>query len=115
MSEDQHESYSELQRCKFDATSRTRSHDVSSNANDEQVTETLIENDLRRNPRVGASENDGKRLLARHNFVAVLRTGARLTTRRAGGKALIPLAQAFERLWCGDRWHFFLVQPSEGS
>jgi hypothetical protein len=57
----------------FDAGNLRRGDDVASNADDKQVTKALIEDDLRRNSRIGTSKDNGEGLLA---------FGQRLTPRR---------------------------------
>jgi hypothetical protein len=49
---------------KFDAADLKGRDDISGNANDEEITQALVEDDLCRYSRVRASQNDGEWLLA---------------------------------------------------
>src|SRR5881409_3519796 len=90
------ESCAEPFRGELDAADLRRGHDVSCNTDDKQVTETLIEDDLSRHPRIGTSENDGKRLLACRQPAAAHLAGEPLVAPDARNKATVPLPQAFE-------------------
>jgi hypothetical protein len=48
----------------LDAADLRRRDDVAGDANDKQMTEAEIENNLNRNPLIGTAENDGERFLA---------------------------------------------------
>src|SRR4029077_13100985 len=63
MADDHHEPSPVARGGEFDAADLRGGHDVSGDPNDEQVAQALIEHDLRGNPRVGASEDYGKRPL----------------------------------------------------
>ncbi len=56
--------------CELDAADLRRGDDVSGNTDDKQITKALIEDDLRWHPRIGTSENDVERLLARRQRIA---------------------------------------------
>src|SRR5687767_13275899 len=53
----------EPRRSELDATHLRRSHNVTGDPDDEQVSQTLIEHDLCRYPRIRAAEDDGEWLL----------------------------------------------------
>jgi hypothetical protein len=72
---------------KFDAADERRRHDIARNADDEQVAEALIEDDLSRDAGIGATEDDRKRLLGRRDLTAapaVVQTAAGNVRRKAG-------------------------------
>ena len=76
-------------------------HNVTRYTNDEQVAEFRIENQLRRHPRVAATENDCKRVLAFDEIGEYLDRRLRkapLTPQ----KARVAFHQARERLVCAD-------------
>src|SRR3990172_4064602 len=73
-----------------------RRDDVSGHADDKQVAKALVEDDLCRHPRVGTTENDGKRLLTRRQFVAAGLTRERLAAPNVRYETTIPLPEAFE-------------------
>jgi hypothetical protein len=79
----------------LDAADLRGCDDVAGHADDEQVTETLAEDELRRNAGIGAAENDGKRLLSR------ARTSSRCCS--VLNEAPIALAQTRERLMSRDQ------------
>lgn len=58
-----HEACAELCSGKLDATDQRRRHDIAGDANNKQVAQALIEDDLYRDSRIGAAENNSKRLL----------------------------------------------------
>jgi hypothetical protein len=70
MSENNDQGSPELLCCKFNASNLGGSHNVARNANDEEVTKTLIENNLCRDPGIRASENYGKWFLPTHQLIA---------------------------------------------
>jgi hypothetical protein len=59
--------------CVFNASQVFIVDDVSGDAADEQITETLIKNNLRRHPRIGATDDDGERMLRLCQFCAPCR------------------------------------------
>ena len=67
----------ELGGGKLDAADLRRGDDVARNADDKQVAEALVEDDLGRHPGVGASEDDSERFLAGGELVTALRAGQR--------------------------------------
>src|SRR5690606_41022300 len=64
MAEHYHQTRSESLRRELDAADLRRRDDIACDSDDEQVAHTLIEHELHRHPRIGASEDHGKRLLA---------------------------------------------------
>ena len=74
-----------------------RRHDVAGDADDEEIAEALIEDDLRRHPRVGAAEDDGERFLVlRQRAAGAIQHG------QAGRESLVTGAQPVERLRRGN-------------
>ncbi len=66
MAEDDHQSRTELARGEFNAANLRGRHDVAGDSNNEQVAESLVENDLRGNTRVRTAEDDREWFLAIH-------------------------------------------------
>jgi hypothetical protein len=104
MAEDHDQSGIESCRAELDAPDLRRRDDVARNPDDEQVSETLVEHDLGRNPRIGAAENDGERLL----LIGQLGASADLRhvgPPNAGGKPQIAVAEPLKRFarWNHDR------------
>lgn len=64
MAKDNHEPGAELFGGKFDASNLGWSDNIPGDADHEKIPETLVKDDFHRDARVGASENDGKRILA---------------------------------------------------
>src|SRR5262249_2280562 len=54
----------------FDASQVFIVYHVSCDTADKQIAESLIKNDLRRHPRIGATDDDGKRMLSLRQFRA---------------------------------------------
>src|SRR5687768_6593656 len=94
----------------LDAADLRRSDDVSGNPDDEQVAQALVEDDLRGHARVGASENDGERLLARRQLGAPRLAYERVPAPDVGHEATVACWQAFECFWRGDHRRFILVR-----
>src|SRR6516162_6466457 len=63
MTEYHHEARAESRSRKFDTADLRGRDDVAGHADDEQVAESLVEDDLRRHPCIRAAEHDGERLL----------------------------------------------------
>ncbi len=76
--------------------------DVAGHPDHEQVAESLLEDDLGGNSRVGASENDGERLLAAYQPPAPRAAGKRVAASHVGYEATVSVAQALERFCCRD-------------
>jgi hypothetical protein len=86
----------------LDAADEGWGHDVSGDADDEEVAQALVEHDLRGHPRVRAAEHDGEGGLARHELGPAGRVRRVLLAPPPRDKAAIALAQAIERLVCAD-------------
>ena len=83
---------------KFHAADLRRRDDVSGNADDEEITQALVENDLCWYARVGAPENDGERFLAFCEFTPPLLSVECRTATNIRYESEVSFAQAFERL-----------------
>ena len=70
VAEHDHKSRAEPLSGEFNAANLRRGNDISGNANNKQVSQALIKHDLRRNARIGTSENDRKWLLTLRQFGA---------------------------------------------
>jgi hypothetical protein len=92
VAEDDDESRAEPFRGEFDAGDLRRSDDVPCYPDDEQVSEPLIEDDLGRDPRIGASENDRERFLTGRHLEPALGTGKRMPERLVRLEAAVALA-----------------------
>ena len=87
----------------LDAADLRRRDDVAGDADDEQVAQALVEDDLGRHARVGAAEDDRERLLPGGEP-----RRAWLATRPAAhvrDEAAVALAQSLERVAGGDQRH----------
>ncbi len=82
----------------FDAANLRRCDDVSSDADDEQIAQPLVEHELRWHPRVGAAQHDRKGLLARRNLVAADMIRRCVAAADAGHESPVSRVQAFECL-----------------
>src|ERR1700683_5464181 len=65
MAQHHHQASAELLRRELDAADERRGHDVAGDANDEQGSQTLIEDDLDRYPGIGAPQDGRERRLTR--------------------------------------------------
>jgi hypothetical protein len=92
------ESGAEPPRGELDTADLRRGDDVSGNTDDKQVTQTLIEDDLRWHPRIGTSENDGERLLACRHLAAAHLARECVAATNVRHESTVPLEQAFECL-----------------
>ena len=63
MTQHDDEPRAELLRGELDAADLRRRDDVTGDANDKQVSQTLVEHDFGGNPGIGAPKHDGKRRL----------------------------------------------------
>src|SRR5438876_10728365 len=63
MTQDHDQARAQVRDCVFDAAQRMVVDQIASRANDEKVTQVLVEDQLRRNARIGASDDDGERVL----------------------------------------------------
>jgi hypothetical protein len=107
MSEDDDESCAEPFRGELDASNLRRGDNVASHTDDEQVTEALIENNLRRHPRIRTSENNGERLLACRERLAAFLVRRCVVDPVVRRKATVTRVQALERI--PGRDHRFLL------
>ena len=99
VAQNHHEPSAEPCRGELDATDLRSSDDVSGNADNEQVAQALVEDDLCWHPRVGATENDGERLLTCCQFVAACLARECVGASDVRCEATVTLSQAFERFW----------------
>jgi hypothetical protein len=67
-------------------------------ADDEEIAQALVENDLCWYPRVGASENDGERFLAFGELTPSCLSDECRTATNTRQEAAVSFSQAFERL-----------------
>src|SRR5438876_11138159 len=63
MTQDHDQARAQVRDCVFDAAQRMVVDQIPSRANDEKVTQVLVEDQLGRSAGIGASENDGERVL----------------------------------------------------
>ncbi len=80
----------------LDAADLGRGDDVAGDADDEQIAQPLVEDDLRRYARIGAAEQNRERLLAGGELVPPGRTGRRAVFARVGDEAPVAFSQPFE-------------------
>jgi hypothetical protein len=85
-----------MRYCIFDAAERMIVNQVARRANDEKVTEVLIENQFRRNSGIGASDDDGERVLVLRSLRA---TGGHRLAGGDGtlGESLVASLESTER------------------
>ena len=95
--EHDHQPRAEARRRELDAADLRGGDNVAGDADDEQIAEALVEDNLRRHARVRASEDDRERLLRRWQLVAARPAGQRAIT-HAVTEAEIPLSEPFECL-----------------
>src|SRR5258708_26130829 len=100
--EDYHQPGGVSLRGKLDAADLRGRDDVAGDANDEEVSEPLIEDDLRRDAGVGAAENNRERLLAARELGAPGVTHKSVGAADVRGEPEIPLPQPVE---CRTRWY----------
>ena len=93
MSEHDHESCAIARSGEFDAADLRRRDDISGDANDEQIAQTLIKNDFGRNARIGASENDRKRFLRGSNFATARAVRRRIAAACFGDETTVAFEQ----------------------
>ena len=93
----------------LDAADLGRRHDVSSDADDKQVAEALVEDDLGRHARIGTTEDDGERLLPRGQLAPARLTGGCVAALTVGDEAPVPLSEAFECVSCRDHRSFIAM------
>ena len=92
-------------RGEFDAADLGRGNDIAGDTDHEQIAQTLVEDDLRRHPRIRAAENDRERFLPRRHLVAAGMARERAAIANVGYETLITLLQARKSFSCRDhRW-----------
>src|SRR5688572_3851644 len=91
-----YQTHAEPRRGELDAADLRRRDDVSGDADDEQVAEALVEDDLRRHPGVRAPEDDREWFLLRRQAVAARRARERVRVPHGRDKATVPGFQTFE-------------------
>jgi len=96
----------------FDAADLRRSDDVACDANDEEVPQTLIEHDLRRDARIRTSEDDRERLLPGGKLDAPGVTHESVGAAHVRREPQISLSQTLECLTCWN--HGLFVALSSG-
>jgi hypothetical protein len=79
-----------------------RRHDVSGDADDKEITEALIEDDLGWHPGIGAAEYDREGLLSRGELGAAIVSVRRIRLADAEREAAVAEAQPVECFPCGD-------------
>jgi hypothetical protein len=97
-----HQSRAEPSRSELDAADLRRSDDVTGNADDKQIAQTLVEDDLCWHSRVGTSENDREWLLTCRQLVAARLARERVAAPNVRHEATVAFSQAFE---CFSRWN----------
>lgn len=93
MAQHDNKARSELGSGELDAAYLRRLHNVAGYANDEQITQALIEYDLGRDTRVRTTEDNGEWFLSVREFPASP-FDAHPVQRRVGNEALVALTQA---------------------
>jgi OOP family OmpA-OmpF porin len=79
-----------------------RCDDIAGHTNDKEVTQALIEDELRRHPRVGTSENNRERLLSCRQLAAARPTRKDLARGCLSDEATVSLFEAFKGFLRGD-------------
>ena len=87
-------------RGELHAADLRRGNDVSSNADDEQVTETLVENDFYGDAGVGTTEDDGKRFLSNSRLTAVLLIHEGVGAAAVQHEAFVTNLKTFDGFYC---------------
>src|SRR3981189_2720119 len=98
MSQHHNQSGAELFRRELYAADLRRCDDVARHANDEQVSQTLIEDDFHRHSRIRTSENGRERLLTSGELDATRSARERVMTPDIRHEPTIPIAQQGKRL-----------------
>jgi hypothetical protein len=96
MPQDDHQARPELFSGKFDATDLRWSDDITGYANDEQIAQSLIEDDLDGHSRIGTAQNGRERFLARGQLDAARSAWQAVTAANVRDKAAISIAQQSE-------------------
>jgi hypothetical protein len=96
--EHDNEPRAESRRRELDASYLGGSDDIAGHANDEEITETLVEHDLDGHTRIGAAKDDRERLLVLGQLEWARLTKGRFAGLDAGDETAVALAQARERV-----------------
>jgi hypothetical protein len=96
VAEDHHQPRIVARGGEFDAADLRGCNDVAGNPNYEQVPQTLIEHNFRRNPRIGAAKDDRERLLPRRQCGTPGVTQESVRLAQVQGESAIALSQPFE-------------------
>jgi hypothetical protein len=101
--------------CKFNTADVRWGDDIAGHADDEQIAEPLIEDDLCRNARIRASEYDGKWILTRHELGASSVARRCISALDIRCEVTIPLSQAFECVKRGNHRRNVFFGPTRMS
>lgn len=82
---------------KLDAADQRRCDDVAGHPDHKQIAQALVEDDLHRNARVGATENRGDRFLACGQLSAAGAKFRRVAAGTGRDEAAVSLSQALQR------------------
>jgi hypothetical protein len=91
-----HQARAQASRSKLDAADLRGSDDVASHADNEQVSQALVEDDLGWDTRIRTSENNRERLLTYGQLLAARLTGERVAAPIARYKSTVALPEAFK-------------------
>jgi hypothetical protein len=95
--------------CELHAADLRGRDDIAGDADDEQIAETLIEDDLRGHARIRTAQDDGERFLARRDLVTTALARQRVLIAFARNETRIAFPQSFE---CCLRRHHRCPFPS---
>src|ERR1700736_4953542 len=98
MAQDDYQTSTEAGCGEFDTADLRRSHDIASDSDHEQVAETLIEDQLRRNARVRAAKNYCKWLLSAHKLGRTRWNRKNASRFLVGSEAPVSIAQPIESM-----------------
>jgi hypothetical protein len=96
MPQDNNQAGAEPLRRKLHTADLRGGHDVAGYPDDEEVTQSLIENNFDRHAGVRASQDDGERLLAGHEITQPCLTSQRVAAPDAGYEAAVALSEPLE-------------------
>jgi hypothetical protein len=106
MSEHHDQPCTKLRGGKLHTADLRRRHDVSRYANDEQISESLVENQLGRNPGIGTTKNNCKRLLAPNEFRTPWIDRESVAALPVRDKSGVTFAKASQRFSWGQHMNF---------
>jgi hypothetical protein len=106
MAEDHDQPRPETLGGELDAANLRGRDDVAGDADDEEVSQALIEYDFRGHGRIGASQYDRERILARHELGAPALARKPFDARDAGDETPVSFDEARQGLRCRDRQAF---------